>query len=179
MTTTSPAITFPCSLGGVVAQGRTRLRQLLGFLLLLMIGVALVAFYFGKLGGGILALVAAIGPLFALGLVGETDLDGLHLSAGQLTVRLGSGKERIPLAGAVARRLEKGEIRHLERLASHAGIVAGTGGYDSAQLGEFDLYASNLHNSVLIETTLGEEPLRVVVTPDNPETFLAALAQQS
>ncbi len=179
MTTTSPALTFPCSLGGAVARGRKRLRQFLGFLLLLMIGVAISAFYFGRIGGGILALIAAIGPLIALGLVGETDLDVLQLSSGLLIIRLGSGTERIALAGAVPRRLEEEEIRHLERLAGHAGIVAGTGGYDSAQLGVFDLYASNLHNSILIETTIDDEEHRVVVTPDDPAAFLAALAQQN
>lgn len=179
MSTTTTATLFPCSLGGAVAHGRRRLRQFLGFLLLLMIGVAVAAFVNGKLGGGMIALIAAIGPLFALGLVGETDLDGLYLSKGLLTIALSSGNERIPLAGASLRRLDEKEVLHLERLASHAGIIAGTGGYDSAQLGEFDLYASNLHNAILVEASLNDEPLCVVVTPDDPATFLAAVTAET
>jgi hypothetical protein len=80
--------------------------------------------------------------------------------------------EVVPLRGAVARRLGADEIDHLQGLATVGGVTAGTGGFDSHRLGELDLYASSLDNAVLIDR--GESS--VVVTPDDPERFLAVVA---
>jgi hypothetical protein len=173
-----------------VAHGRRRLRRLLGSLLALMLVVALLAFYLGRVGAGLLALLVGIGPLFALGLVGETNLEGLAVENGFLSILRSSGRERIALAGNTARRLTAEEIVHLERLAESAGIVSGTGGYDSTRLGELDLYATDLAHAVLVECPLEESPRkgfgsagppamrRLVVTPDDPDGFVAALAEQ-
>jgi hypothetical protein len=181
---------FSTTLGGAVAHGRRRLRTLLGLVLVVMLAVAIAAFAVGRGGAGLVALVVAVGPLFAIGLVGETGLEGLQVGRGVLVIERTSGQEPVALAGNTARRLTQDEIRHLERLAESAGIVAGTGGYDSTRLGELDLYASDLSNAVLVECPLEESPRRtfssttppskrrLVVTPDDPEAFLAALADQ-
>jgi len=78
----------------------------------------------------------------------------------------------VPLPALAARRLRGDEIVHVEGLASAGGMVAGSGGFDSHRLGEFDLYASDLANAVLVEA----EEIRVVVTPDEPDEFLASLS---
>ena len=78
----------------------------------------------------------------------------------------------VPLTGVRSRRLSPEEIEHLTRLATAARITAGTGGFDSHQLGEIDLYASNLDNAVLLQA----EESGTVVTPDDAGGFLAALA---
>jgi hypothetical protein len=101
----------------------------------------------------------------------ELSLQWLEIAKGRLTVQTASVRFDVPLEGAAARALEAEEIAHIRRLASTAGLVAGVGGFDSHLLGEFDLYASDLDHAVLIEC--GEE--RFVVTPDNPEEFLAAI----
>ena len=75
----------------------------------------------------------------------------------------------VKAACAKVRRLAASEIRHVERLASVGGIVAGSGGFDSHLLGEFDLYASNLQNSLFVDA-VGS---RLVVTPDQPDEFIA------
>jgi hypothetical protein len=77
----------------------------------------------------------------------------------------------VPLAGAVARRLDPAEVRDLERLATLGGVTAGSGGFESRRLGEIELYASDLRNAVLIES--GEE--RLVVTPDEADRFVESL----
>jgi hypothetical protein len=84
-----------------------------------------------------------------------------------------SRRLRLPLLAPRIRVLDAAERAHTERLASNGLLVAGTGGFDSHLLGEFNLHASNLDNGVLVDT--GDS--RVVVTPDDPAGFMAAFRQ--
>jgi hypothetical protein len=102
------------------------------------------------------------------------DLDPLWLEVDGESLHLQLRRKRVssPLLAPTARRLTDGEIAYLTGLTSRAsGIVAGTGGFDSQRLGEFNLYASNLSRAVLVET--GES--RLIVTPDEPDAFVAAV----
>ena len=102
----------------------------------------------------------------------ELSPQWMEISKGQLTVQTASVRVEVPLEGASAKALETGEIAHIRRLASTAGLVTGVGGFDSHLLGEFDLYATDLDHAVLVDCGEG----RFVVTPDRPREFLAAVA---
>lgn len=168
---------FPCTAGGAILRGRLRLRRLLVGLTVLMIAVGVATLVAGRIFPGILALAVAFVPWTAWRMSG--DLDPLWLDLGDpsggpdgsLGIQMRRRRERFPVAGADARRLLPEEIAALERLATSGGLVAGTGGFESRLLGEIDLYATDFAHSVLLEA--GE--LRIVVTPDDPEGFLAAL----
>jgi hypothetical protein len=163
---------FPCTAGGAILRGRLRLRRLLLGLTVLMAVVGAVAIAAsGRLFPGLFALLVALVPWTAWRMSGDLDPLWIDLSKGTLTVQMRRRSERFPIAGAEARRLTPEEIGSLERLATSGGLVAGTGGFESRLLGEIDLYASDFANAVLLEA--GE--LRLVVTPDDPETFLATL----
>ncbi len=162
---------FPCSTGGEILRGRLRLRRLLVGLTVLMAAVGLATIAAGRLFPGIFALLVALVPWTAWRMSGDLDPLWLELSKGILTVQMRRRNERFPVAGADARRLTPEEIGSLERLATSGGLVAGTGGFESRLLGELDLYASDFANAVLVEA--GEQ--RLVVTPDDPDGFLAAL----
>jgi len=169
---------FSCTPGGAVLRGRTRLRLLLVGLALVLVAAA-VLFWLNLLirrGGpwwpGLFALLGAAVPWMAWRMSGDLDLLGLELEGGRLKIEMRRRRERFDLAGVAARRLTAEEIGHLERLATNGGVTAGTGGFESHLLGEFDLYASDLANAVLVD--LGET--RLVVTPDDPEGFLQALS---
>lgn len=162
---------FPCTAGGAILRGRLRLRRLLVGLTVLMAAVGIATIAVGRLFPGIFALLVALVPWTAWRMSGDLDPLWLDLSRGTLTVQMRRRHERFPIAGAEARRLTPEEIESLERLATSGGMVAGTGGFESKLLGELDLYASDFANAVLLEA--GE--LRMVVTPDDPEGFLAAL----
>jgi hypothetical protein len=103
---------------------------------------------------------------------GDLDVLWLALDGGRLQIEMRRGRERFTVAGAAARRLTPEEIGHLARLATNGGVTAGSGGFESHLLGELDLYAGDLANAVLVD--LGET--RLIVTPDDPEGFLEALA---
>lgn len=164
---------FPCSPCGAVARGRRRLAALLGGLTLLMLAVAAATFAAGRPGPGAIALLVTLAPLLAWILAAGSAVQELTLEEGLLTLELRRGSERVPLpAEAGARRLDRDEIAHLESLASYAGVVTGTGSFDSRLLGEVELYASDLANAVLVEG--GER--RLVVTPDQPDAFCRHLA---
>ena len=137
-----------------------------------MLGVAVAAFLAGARWPALFALLVALIPWTAWRMSGDLDPLWLDLEANALILQLRRRRVRHPLAGAEARRLTREEITHLERLATTGGIVVGTGGFDSRLLGEFELYASDLANAILLD--LGET--RLVLTPDDPDRFLAAIA---
>ncbi|HEX3127175.1 MAG TPA: PH domain-containing protein [Thermoanaerobaculia bacterium] len=162
---------FPCTAGGAILRGRLRLRRLLVGLTVLMTAVGIATIAYGRVFPGIFALLVALVPWTAWRMSGDLDPLWLELAKGSLNVQMRRRNERFPVAGAEARRLTAEEIGSLERLATSGGLVAGTGGFESRLLGELDLYASDFANAVLVEA--GD--LRLVVTPDDPEGFLAAL----
>ena len=162
---------FPCTPGGAVLRGRLRLRKLLVGLTLLMIVVAVAAWIGGQRWPAVFALLVAAVPWTAWRMSGDMDLLWLDVGNGYLMIQMRRRRERFPVSGAEARRLTPEEIEHLERLATSGGVTAGTGGFDSRLLGEIDLYASDLSNSVLVD--MGEN--RLIVTPDDPEGLLEAL----
>jgi hypothetical protein len=162
---------FPCTLGGVILRGRRRLRILLLGLTLAMLVVGVLTLAAGRIGPGLLALVVALIPWTAWRMSGDLDLFWLDLEEGRLAIQMRRRRERFAAAGADGRRLSREEIAHLESLATAGGVTAGTGGFESHRLGEFDLYASDFANAVLVD--LGET--RLIVTPDDPQGFLEAL----
>ncbi|HEY8019918.1 MAG TPA: hypothetical protein VIH93_02385 [Thermoanaerobaculia bacterium] len=178
---------FPCAPGGAIRRGRRRLAGLLLGLALLLVAVAGAAWWSGRRWPAVLALAVALVPWMAWRMSGDLDplwLEVLAIDAGghggprgprlELVVQMRRRRERRDLAGVAARRLTPGETAHLERLVTAGGVSAGTGGFDSQLLGEFDLAASDLAHAVLLDW--GES--RLIVTPDEPEAFLAALAAE-
>jgi hypothetical protein len=162
---------FRCSPGGPIATGRRRLKGLLAVVGLLMAAVAVGTLLAERLVPALLAGAVAAAALFILRMSGDLDLLRLEVTPGMLIVQNRRRWLRMPLPALGARRLRPDEIAHVESLATAGGVVAGSGGFDSHRLGEFDLYASDLANAVLVE---GDE-IRIVVTPDDPEGFLASL----
>lgn len=169
---------FPSTAGGAILRGRRRLRRLLVGLTLLMLAVGAATWIAGRFWPGLLALLVAAVPWTAWRMSGDLDPLWLDLDvgtggmAGMLSIQMRRRRERFRVAGAEVRRLSPEETAHLEGLASSGGVTAGTGGFESRLLGEIDLYASDLSRAVLVD--LGET--RLVVTPDDPEGFLAAMA---
>ena len=162
---------FRCSPGGSIAAGRRRLKGLLATVAALMLAVAAATWWVGRPVPALLAAGVAALVLFILRMAGDLEPLVLEVRPDLLTVQTRRRWLRLPLPPLAARRLRGDEIAHVESLATAGGIVAGSGGFDSHRLGEFDLYASDLANAVLVE---GDE-IRVVVTPDDPEAFLAGL----
>lgn len=165
------ALRFPCTPGGAVLRGRRRLTTLLVGLAGLMVVVAGLTWIAGRFWPGLLAFLVALIPWTAWRMSGDLDPFWLDLEGGWLAVQMRRRRERFAVAGAEARRLTPEEIAHLETLTTSGGVSAGTGGFESHRLGEFDLYASDLARAVLVD--LGET--RLIVTPDDPEGFLQAL----
>jgi len=162
---------FRCSPGGRVAAGRRRLKGLLAAVAVLMVAVAAGTLWAGRLVPALLAGAVAAVTLFTLRMSGDLEPLWLEVAPDLLTVQTRRRWLRVPLPALAARRLRADEIGHVEALATAGGVVTGSGGFDSHRLGEFDLYASDLANAVLVET----EEIRVVVTPDTPDEFVESL----
>ena len=162
---------FECTRAGVIQKGQRRIAFLLVGLSIGMLLVAIAVWISGRIFPGLLALGVAIVTFTAWRMSCELNLQWLSIDGDLLTLRAVHQQIQLPLEELSPRRLSPSEIEHLERLASVGGIVAGSGGFDSHILGEFDLYATDLTNSILIESS----DIRLIVTPDRPEEFLAAL----
>lgn len=165
---------FECTPAGVISKGQRTLTVLLVGLSLGMLVVAVAVWISGRIVPGFLALGVSVVTFVAWRMSCELNLEWLKIADGVLTLRAVHQQIQLPIADLSIRLLDSSEIAHLERLASAGGIVAGSGGFDSHILGEFDLYATNLHNSVLIESP----DARLVVTPDKPDEFIEALKDQ-
>ena len=163
---------YPCTVGGAIADGRRKLRRLLTALGLVGLAVGGLAAAAGRVVPALLAVGAGALALFARRMSADLDPLWLELDGHRLLVQMRRQRQPIELTGSGGRRLTDNELEHLSGLATSAGITAGTGGFDSHRLGELDLYASDMANAVILD--LGETS--VVVTPDEPERFLAALA---
>lgn len=166
---------FASTAGGTIAAGSRRLGLLLSALGLVMLIAALGAWLAGRVFPGLLAL--AVVGLIALAWRMSNDLrpQRLRLEPGKLVIETPSRWIDVPIEGASIRALEDEEIQHLEGLASVGGIVAGSGGFDSRLLGEFDLYASNLRHALFVQG-LGT---RLVITPDQPAEFVTCFRQMA
>jgi hypothetical protein len=163
--------TFACTVGGTLARSRRRLRRLLQALAAILLAAGAIAAATDRAGAGVVAAVAAFLPILALGMSGDLDVQELELAPGELVVRMRRRVQRLALVEPRGRSLTDDERRHLEGLVSAGGFTAGTGGVDSHRLGEVEIHASDFDHALLVET--GEE--RLVLTPDEPERFLATL----
>lgn len=168
---------FECSPGGAIERGRRRLGTLFLTLAVAMLAATAWSWWSGRLLAGLLSLGVALVVWTAWSLTADLDEVRLEIAsqggpAGRLLrVRTRSRTVEIPLDGVAGRHLTSEETEHLTRLASLGGVTMATGGFDSHLLGEFELYATDLGRAVLVET--GED--RLVLTPDDPQGFLAAL----
>ena len=164
---------FSCSTGGAILAGRRRLGRLLTLLGLVGLSVGALAAWDGRVVPALLAGGAGFLAFFARHMSADLDPLWLEIDGDRLIVQMRRQRQTLILPGATVRRLTDGEIEHLTRLATSAGITAGTGGFDSHRLGELDLYASQLDHAVLIDQ--GETS--AVVTPDTPGLFLEAAVE--
>lgn len=171
--TSASAQRFPCTRDGSVGRGRGRMRGFLLTLALFTFVVALAAVAFGRLMPAALAVGAGVLALFARRMSADLDPVWFDLDGDQLRVQMQRQHQIVSLAGSTLRRLEAAELEHLTNLATIAGVTAGTGGFESHLLGEFDLYATNLDNAVLIQ----HEETATIVTPDDPAGFMTAVRE--
>jgi len=161
---------FSCTLGGTVALGRRRLARLLGGLGGLLLLTTIACWVSGRVFPGLLALLVGLVVAFAWRMSNDLVPRFLRFDDQALLIETPARLIPMPIADATIRRLEPDEIRHLEALTSAGGFVAGSGGFDSHHLGEFDLYGSDLANAVFIQGLEG----RLIVTPDQPAEFIEA-----
>lgn len=163
---------FDCTPAGAIGAGKRTLARLLLGLCLAMVVVAVVVWVGDRKLPALLCLGVAFVLWTAWRMSGDLDLMWIDVARDRLVIQLRRQRVDLPLLAPRARRLDDEESSHVERLASRGLMVAGTGGFDSHLLGEFNLYATDLAHAVMVDT--GDS--RVVVTPDDPDGFVTAIA---
>jgi len=175
MTPEPEPMTFSCTPGGGIALGIRRLSRFFSALVALMVLAAAACWITGRLFPGFLALAVASLVAFTWRMSNDLRPRQLMLERGLLMIATPRQLIEFSIEGATIRPLEDDERAHLERLASAGGVVAGSGGFDSRHLGEFDLYASDFANALYIR---GLE-VKLVVTPDQPAEFIRTFRQMT
>lgn len=175
MSSSTPTFEFSSTPAGTIAAGRRRLASLFAVLAILMLVAAIAAWLTGQAFPGLLALAVALSVGLAWRMSNDLRPRKLILEPGRVAILTPSRRIEVPIEGARIRALRPEEIEHLEGLASAGGVVAGSGGFDSRLLGEFDLYASDLDQSLFVQGLGG----RFVITPDQPEEFIRRFAQMA
>jgi hypothetical protein len=146
-----------------------------------MLGLAIAVMSAGRWGPGMLALGASFLALFAWQMSGDLDPLWLTLSPGALTVQMRRQRASLVLSQLSVRLLTAEERAHLASLTEAGGMTFANASYESRLLGAFDLHATDLDHAVLVEVDApadqrdDSDRLRWVVTPDDPEAFVAAL----
>jgi hypothetical protein len=146
-----------------------------------MLALAVVVLVAGRWGPALICAGAAFLCVFAWRMSGDLDPLWLTLDRGSLTVQMRRQRAALALANVAARRLDAAERAHLESLTTAGGVSFASASYESRLLGSFDLHATDLEHAVLVETDAPPDQrdetdrLRWIVTPDDPEAFLAAL----
>jgi len=171
--TTQLPVRFDCTTSGAIAKGHRTLAWLLLGLAAAMVVAAILVFIADRKLPALLCLAVAFVLWTTWRMSGDLDLIWLEIEHDQLTVQMRTRRLALPLLAPKIRVLDSEERAHAERLASNGLLVAGTGGFDSHLLGEFNLHATDLDNAVLVDT--GDS--RVLVTPDDPESFIATFHQ--
>jgi hypothetical protein len=166
---------FECTTGGAIAAGRRALARLLLGLCLVMTATAVPVWIADRKLPALLCLAVAFVLWSTWRMSGDLDIFWLEVTPESLVLRMRRQRLNLPLLAPRARPLTAEEREHVTRLASNGPLVAGTGGFDSHLLGEFNLHASDLSNAVLVDT--GDS--RVVVTPNDPQGFLEALGGET
>jgi len=166
---------FPCTAGGAIAAGHRTLARLLVGLAVVMLAIAVPVWIADRKLPALLCVGIALVLWTTWRMSGDLDLFWLELTADHLTVQMRRQRLVLPLLAPRVRRLDEAERSHIERLASNGMLTAGTGGFDSHLLGEFNLHATDVGNAVMVDT--GDS--RVVLTPDDPEAFIRTFDELS
>ena len=153
----------------------SRLKWLFTALAGAMLLAVMVAWATGRFIPGLIAVAVAGVVGLAWRMSNDLRPRQLRLEPGVMQIETPRQRIAVPIEGAQIRPLEPAEIEHLENLTSAGGFVAGSGGFDSRYLGEFDLYASDFAHALFIQGPGG----RFIVSPDETVEFLADFQQMA
>lgn len=116
-----------------------------------------------------LAMVLVPGLLLAL--TALWTIRGYELSAGVLSVQRLLWATRLPLAGLVSAEADATATRRSLRLCGNGGLFSFSGLYWNRRLGRYRMFATDPQRAVVLTFASGV----VIVTPEAPEAFVAAV----
>lgn len=118
-----------------------------------------------------LAMVLVPGLLLAL--TALWTIRGYQLSAGVLQVRRLLWATRLPLAGLVSAQADVTATRGSLRLCGNGGLFSFGGLYWNRRFGRYRMFATDPQHAVVLIFASGI----VIVTPEAPDVFVAAVRQ--
>jgi hypothetical protein len=122
-----------------------------------------------------LGLLSASIPLLILAATAPFVIRGYAVEEGLLRIRRLWWDTRIPLSGLRAAAPLPNIMRRSLRLCGNGGLYSFTGWYRNKALGNYRAYVTDLHRTVVLRF----DNRTIVVSPDHPAQFAAALLHHS
>lgn len=98
---------------------------------------------------------------------------GYELAPGELRIQRLLWSTRWPLAGLRSATLRPNVMQRSWRLWGNGGVFAVSGHFSNSELGRYRAFVTDFKRTVVLDTAQGT----VVVSPDRPEDFIAAVTQ--
>jgi len=148
------------------------LKWLTGFCVVILGGVAAIGLFSGPRESAIWILAMVVGPL-AIHFGGAIFMiRGYTVAPGRLTIKRAGWSTRIDLGNLTAAEIDKDAMDKSLRLFGNGGLYCFAGLFRNKKLGNYRAFATDPKRSVILRF-----PNRtLVVTPDEPEKFVASLA---
>jgi hypothetical protein len=142
-----------------------------------MLGVALIELLVGLRTTGTVRTVSFCVAAYLLLMFGASFLlkiRGYELTDADLIVRWGFWKKQVPLSEIASARRDESALRGSTRAFANGGFWSFLGKFSNPRLGQFDVYLSDVRRAIVLELRRG----CVVVSPGDPEAFLAELTKR-
>jgi hypothetical protein len=149
--------------------GKT-LKVVSGLLVLLVVGFMVSVWLFPEISGGwrvpwLFPVIAALCPLFMV--------LGYEVTEDAILIRRPFWKTRLPRAGLKSATFKPKAMSHALRTFGNGGAFSFTGWFWKKDLGAFSAYVTDPDRTVVLRF----EKRTVVVSPGEPEDFVAALSE--
>lgn len=156
-----PFVKFKAPWGGL-------LKGMSLFVVVLLVGIALVGFFDGA--PGLLVLYPLI-----LSLAVPFMVRGYAIEGGELVVQRPFWTTRFSLAELVSAEVSPTAMKRCIRLFGNGGLFSFTGLYRNKELGTFRAFVNDFNRTVVLKFT----SRTIVVSPERPQAFVDAIKEQA
>ncbi len=153
------------------APWSTSLKIMTALFVLILVGIPITGLVSLVRGGPLWSLIGVAVPLVVLALASLFMIRGYQLSSDKVVIRRLGWNSILPLSTLQSAEADSQAMSGSIRGFGIGGLFCFTGFYDNDKLGSYRVFATDPKRSVVLKF-LDDT---VVITPDDPQAFIAAL----
>ena len=161
------------ALARFAAPWGSSLKRMTAATALILTGIALIGIFSGPAGSTIWLCAMVVLPVAMLSVSAFFAIRGYALASETLIVERPGWRSKIDLSGLVSAEVDPGAMDASIRTFGNGGMFCIAGAFHNKKLGSYRAFATDPKRAVVLRF-----PERiVVVTPDNPEAFVARVRE--